>query len=159
MRVPMRMIMPRAARRDPEPLIHRHEHHEAHEDAQPEYQVPVRLDEHQPHALRLVLPQEDLGEQVEQGIAQQPADGEGDHDGERGRVDVGGAQGEEEVGRTGDVERREEGVDGGRAREEDSEEAGCEGGGGGVVAGELCGVEVFDDRAGLGGGRRILAEA
>ena len=66
---------------------------------------------------------EDLGEEVQERVAEDAANGEGDHDGEGGGVDVGGAERKEEVGGAGDVGGREEGVDGGAAGEHDREGA------------------------------------
>lgn len=143
----MRMLMPSTPRRDPQALIHGHKRHEADQDGQPEDQVPVRLHQHEARPVGLVLADEDLGQQVEEGVAEEAADGEGDHDGERGRVDVCGDEGEEEVGRAGDVERGEEGVCRGGAGEEDGEEGRREGGGGGFEVGEFGGVELLDDGA------------
>ena len=134
---------------DPQALVHRHEDHETHEDAHAQEQVSVRLHQHQPHPLRLVLAHEDLRQQVEQRVAQQAAHGEGDHDRQRGRVDVGRAQREEEVGRARDVQRGQQGVDRWAAGEEDAEEACGEGRRRGGVVGELCGIEVLDNRARL----------
>ena len=146
MRMPVGVVMPRAPRRDPQPLIHGHKSHEPNQNRQAQKQVPVRLHKHELGLAVLLLAQEDLGEEVEQRVAHEPADGEGDHDGQGRRVNVGGAQGEEEVGGPRDVERREEGVDGGAAGEEGREEPRGEGrvvlGGGGPL-----GVEVLDERA------------
>lgn len=124
----MTMVMPALApRRDPEPLIHRHERHKADQDGEAQQQVPVWLHQHEAHMARLVLAQEDLRQQVEQGVAQQAADREGHHDRQRRRVDVRRAQREQEVRRPGDVQRCEQSVDGGRAGEERREETAHEG--------------------------------
>lgn len=143
--VPMRMIMPAfAARRDPQSLIHSHKSHETHENSNTQQQVPVRLDQHELCAVVAVLPNEDLGKKVEQGIAQQAAHGKGDHDGQRRRVNVGRAERQQEVGRARDVQGREDSVDGWRAGEEDGKEA--LGGRGGLVRvrGDLFGGEGLD---------------
>lgn len=147
--MPVRVVVPRAAGRDPEPLVHGDEDHEPDQDAQTQEQVAVGLDEHQADALGLVLAEEDLGEQVEEGVAQQAADGKGHHDGEGRRVDVGRAEREQEIRRAGDVQGREEGVDGGGAGEEDGEEARGQRGRSRRVFGVFGGIELLDDGAGL----------
>lgn len=118
------MFVSLAARSNAQSLVHGHEGHEPDHDGEPEYEVAVRLDEHEAHAFGGVLAEEDLGQQVEQGIAEQTADGEGDHDGERRGVDVRRAEGQQEVGRARDVQRREQGVDRGTTWEEDGEDLG-----------------------------------
>jgi hypothetical protein len=69
----------------------------------------------------MVFTNKDFREQMEQSITEKTSHSKGDHDRQRGRINVGRAEGEEEVGRAGDVKGREEGVDGRRAREEDGE--------------------------------------
>ncbi len=148
--MPMRMLMPHPPSRNPQPLIHRDKHQKPHQNRHTKQQIPIRLHQHQPRPRRLILAQKDLRQQMKQGIAQQPADGKRDHDGQRGGVDVGGAEGEQEVGRAGDVEGCEQGVDARvRGGEEDCEEAGGEGGGGEGVSGGFGGGEGVDDGAGL----------
>lgn len=145
MRMSMRMIMPAFTTcRNPQALIHSHKSHESNQNRNTQQQVPVRLDQHKLCALVAILANEDLGKQVEQGIAQQAAHGKGDHNGERRRVDVGRAQGQQEVGRAGDVEGRENSVDGGGAGKEDGEET--LGGRGGLVrvGSDLFGGEGLD---------------
>lgn len=137
--------MPSAPSRNPQALVHGHKRHEADQDAQSENEVAVRLDEHKPSPVRLVLADKDLGQQVEERVSQQASYGKGHHDGQRGRVDVGRDEGEEEVGRAGDVERGEEGVDGGRAGEQHGEELCREGGRRSFEMRPLGGVEFLDD--------------
>ena len=145
MRMSMRMIMAAFTTcRNPQALIHSHKSHESNQNRNTQQQVPVRLNQHKLCALVAILANENLGKQVEQGIAQQAAHGKGDHDGQRRRVDVGRAKRQQEVGRAGDVQGREDGIDGGRAGEEDGEEA--LGGGRGLlgVRGDLFGGEGLD---------------
>lgn len=149
----VRVVVASTTSRNPQALIHSNEGHEAHQDGQSQNQVPVGLDKHETRALLVVLAKENLGQQVEQGVAQQAADRKGHHDRQRGRVDVGRAQGEEEVGRARDVERREQSVDGWRSGEQGREELGGEGGGRGCVFGVLRSIEVLHDRACLFGHR------
>lgn len=136
-------------RRDAQTLVHGHKRHEANHDGQAQDQVAVGLDEHKLGALRVVLADKDLGQQVEERVTEQAADGKRDHDGQVRGVNVGRAQGEQEVGRAGDVERREEGVDGGGAREQHGEEARRQRRGLGVVVRLLGGVEVLHDGTSL----------
>ena len=136
-----------ATRRDPQALVHGDKGHEADQDGDAEQQVAVRLDQYEVDAVRAVLAEEDLGQEVEEGVTEQAADGEGDHDGQGRWVDVGRAQSQQEVGRARDVEGREEGVDGRAAGEEDAEQLGQARGTGVRVGGGLGGVEVLDDGA------------
>lgn len=137
--------MPSATRRNPQALVHGHKRHEADQDAQSENEVAVRLDEHKPGPVRLVLADKDLGQQVEERVSQQSSHGKGHHDGQRGRVDVGRDKGQQEVGRAGDVQRGEEGVDSGRAGEQHGEELCREGGRRSLEMRPLGGVEFLDD--------------
>lgn len=67
----MRMIMPSfPASGDPQPLIHSHKRHEPNQDRKAQQQVPVRFYQHKLCALVAILANEDLGKQVEQGVAQ-----------------------------------------------------------------------------------------
>lgn len=86
---------------------------------------------------------------MEQRVAQQAAHGKSDHDAQRRRVNVRRAQREQKVGRARDVQRREEGVDGGRPGEEDGEEARREGRGRRGVMGVLDGRQLLDNWARL----------
>ncbi|KAI6759721.1 hypothetical protein HG530_010401 [Fusarium avenaceum] len=111
--------------------------------------VTVRLDKNKLDSLIMILTNKDLGKQMEQSITKKTSNGKSNHHGQRGRVDVGRAQSEEEVGRAGNVEGRKEGVHGGRTREENGEKArghrrGCSG-----VVSMLCGVKLLDNGAGL----------
>lgn len=63
---------------------------------------------------------------MEQRITQQSTNSECDHDGEGGRINIRGAQCEEEIGRAGDVESRQDGIYGGTAWKQDCEDTGSE---------------------------------
>jgi hypothetical protein len=147
--VPVGVVVAGAASRNAEALVHGDKGHEADEDGEAKDEVAVGLDEDEAGGVGLVLAEEDLGQQVEEGVAQQAADGKGNHDGQRRGVNVGRAQGEQEVGGARDVERGEQGVDGGRAGEQRGEELRGGGLGGGGVVGVLGGGEVLDDGTGL----------
>jgi hypothetical protein len=122
----MAVIMSSTASRNPQALVHRHKHHEANQDAQSQDQVPVRLHKHKSDPLLCILANEDLGEKVEEGVAEQATNSESDHDGERSGVNVGRAESEKEVRRTGDVQGRKQGVHSWGAGEEDREDSGRE---------------------------------
>lgn len=49
------------------------------------------------HVVIVRFAHERLWDQMQEGVAEEAADGEGDHDGEGGGVNVGGAEGKEEV--------------------------------------------------------------
>lgn len=128
MPVPVSVPVPGTAGSDAQGLVHGDKGEEADDDCDAEQQVAAGLDEDEAGAGRVVLAEEDLGQQVEEGVAEQAADGEGDHDGQRGRVDGGRAQRQQEVGRPRDVQRRQQRVDARvRRREEHREEARREG--------------------------------
>ena len=150
----MRVIVAGTTSGDSQPFIHCNKDHEPNENAQSQDQVPVRLNKHKPDPVGLVLAEEDLRQKVEQGIAEETADGEGYHDGERGGINVGRAQGEEEVRRAGDVQRGQQRVDSGRARKQHGEEARGERRRRSGMVGELGGVEILDNGAGLSRGKR-----
>lgn len=149
MRVSVRMIVALTTRRNPQALVHGHKRHEANEDGQAEDQVAVRLDKHKAGPVRLVLADEDLGQQVEERVAEKAADGKGHHDGQRRGIDVGRHEGEQEVGRAGDVQRGQQSIHGGRSREQHREELRREGRGRGLEMGSFGGVELLDNGASL----------
>ena len=74
---------------DPKSFVHGHERDKADHDRDAEEHIPVVVDENEAHAVVDCLAEKDLGEEVEERVTEQTADGERDHDGERGRVDVG----------------------------------------------------------------------
>jgi hypothetical protein len=61
----------------------------------------------------MIFANKDLREKVEKSVTEKTAHSKSNHDGKRSRINVGRAEGEKEVWRTGDVEGREEGVYGG----------------------------------------------
>jgi len=121
----MGMIMTSSTRSNSKTLIHRDKGHETNQDAQSQNKVTVRLDKHELDSLIMVFTNENLGKQMEQGITEKASHSKSNHNRQRGGIDVGRANSEEEVGRTGDVEGREEGVDGGRTGEENGEGTSC----------------------------------
>ena len=87
----VRVVMSRSTSSDSETLIHSNKGHEAHHDSESQDEVAVGLDKDKLDGLVVVLTNKDLGKQMEEGISEETADGEGDHDGQRGGVDVGRA--------------------------------------------------------------------
>ena len=88
---------------DAQASFKRHKGQEADENAHAKEKVSIGLHENKTHALACFFAEEDFREEMEDGIAEEAADGESDHERERRGVDVGWAEGEEEVGRAGDV--------------------------------------------------------
>lgn len=88
MAMAVRVIMAGAAGRNSQPLIHSNKDHEADQDTQSQQQVSVRLNHDERDLLIVALADEDLREQVEEGVAQKTPHREGDHDRQRGRVDI-----------------------------------------------------------------------
>jgi hypothetical protein len=117
----MRVLMACATGSNPQTLIHGDKGHETNQDGQSQYQIPVWFNKHELGTVGLILAQEDLWQQVEQGITQQATHGKGNHDTQRRGINICRAQGEQEVGRTGDVERRKERIYGRRPGEQDRE--------------------------------------
>ena len=117
------------ARRDPQALVHRYEGHEAEHDRHTQQQTLIRLHQHRPDRTFRHLSQEYLRQEMKECIAQQSADGKGDHDVEGAGVDIRRAQSEEEVGRAGDVEGSHQAVEGGGGEGEEEGEGSLEGGG------------------------------
>lgn len=83
--------------KNPHGLIHRHERHKPDKNKQPQQGIPFWIEHHKVHVVVERLAHERLGDQMQEGVTEEAADSEGDHDGEGGRIDVGRAEGEEEV--------------------------------------------------------------
>jgi hypothetical protein len=142
----MAVIMALSTRRDPQALIHSYERHEPDQNSHAQQQILPRLHHDKPNLLRRLLTQEDLRQQMENSIAQQAADSKRDHDTQRRRINVRRTQCKQEIGRAGDVERRQQRVYGWAAWEEDAEGARDEARSARVL-GEFLPVQGFDDRA------------
>ena len=64
---------------DSERFVHGYECEKANHDGYTKEEIAIRVDEYEAGLVRFRFAQEDLGEEVEQGVAQEAADGEGDH--------------------------------------------------------------------------------
>ena len=89
-----------SACRYPQGFVHGHERDDAAENAHAEEEVAVGLEHDELDVGGFVFTQEDFGEEMEERVAQQATDSEGDHNGEGGRIDVRRTQCEEKVGWT-----------------------------------------------------------
>ena len=87
----MGMVMSGSPSGYAEGFVHCDECKEAHHDSDAQEEIAVRLDHDKANTVWRVFTQEDLREQVEDGVTQEAADRECDHNGQGGGVDVWGA--------------------------------------------------------------------
>lgn len=149
MAVTMRVVVTSTSSGNTKTLVHGDKDHEANHDSQAKHQVAVGLDQHKLLVTLVVLANENLGQKVEQRVAKKTTNSEGDHDGQRRRVNVGRAQRQEEVGRTRDVQSRKEGIDSGRTGEQDRKDLRSHRRGRMSVFGGLVGIELLDNGTAL----------
>ena len=84
----MVVAMALAAGSDAQPLIHGYKAQEANHYRYAQQEILVWAHENEACMVWLCFAEKDFGKEVEEGIAEEATDCEGDHDGEGGGVDI-----------------------------------------------------------------------
>ena len=153
----MVMTVTLAACCNPQSLVHRDESHESNHDRNSQKEVLVRLDQSYADLSLWHLTKEDLGQEMEQGVAEQATDSKGYHHVQTARIDVGGHKGEDEVRRARDVGGSEEGVDSWRGGREQHLEGLLKQGGCFFFSNGMVRSQLLDNGAGLEDGLAVVA--